>query len=156
MSKVLKILILDLSNKLSNLLFLNLYKGFSLHLISNLIYWTSSLLVFDKLNKQDVQSDKNIFFKLFNVFKVISFNAISVSLLIYPLDTLKRYLQVNSSLGFNTKFNSLKEAYIYLTSDNIKLMYSGLSVYMIRTLLFSILHYTIYCSIVTIDNKLEI
>jgi hypothetical protein len=48
--------------------------------------------------------------KLFFIFGATSLNSIFISLIIYPLDTFKKHLQVNGSIGFKYEYNSFTHA----------------------------------------------
>lgn len=96
----------------------NLYRGFSLELLSSIIYWTITFTNFDRLNNYFIRKKekygKNYEYlpfhkKMFLLFGAITVNNIIASSLIYPIDTYKRYLQVNGGLGFTQDYITIKE-----------------------------------------------
>jgi hypothetical protein len=103
---------------LSNLGIVKLYKGFSIALGSSVLYWSITLSNFETINNYfDKKKEKygenfeymSFIKKIFILFGATTLNAILASIFVYPLDTLKRHIQVNSSLGFKSEYNSLTQ-----------------------------------------------
>ncbi len=117
---------------ISNLGMVKLYKGFSIALLSNILYWTLTLSMFERLNnyfdakkfKCDSDFEYIPFFKkIFILFGATTFNGVFTSLFVYPLDTFKRHLQVNSSLGFKSEYHSLNDGIKKFSSEGLLNMY---------------------------------
>lgn len=98
------------------------------------------LEIFNKYNnKKDLKFSK----KILIIFGATSLNAFLISSLLYPLDTYKRNLQVNGSMGFLHENSSLVK---FFQTKNFSLMYAGFSMHALKSIPFSIIHYTIYKS----------
>jgi hypothetical protein len=93
---------------------LRLYRGLSVDILSNFIYWTISYSTFDYLYR--VHSPKkeysNFRTKALDIFGATSMNAVFASLIIYPLDTFKRHLQVNNGFGFIKEYNNIAQGFM--------------------------------------------
>jgi hypothetical protein len=107
-----------------------------------------SFTLFEHLNKKYNPEDELYFYKkIYHVFGATTINAILASLVIYPLDTFKRHLQVNNGFGFNSEYNSFRNAATSFIKSSIFDKYKGFSFHVIKTIPYSFLHYTIYLSV---------
>ncbi len=61
--------------------------------------------------------------KVYILFGAMTINSLLISTVIYPIDTLKKQLQVNSSLGFRNEYDSLSQAISKFYSEGVKNMY---------------------------------
>lgn len=130
----------------------------SLSLISNCAYWTITCASLDKLsryflNKKNKLGDNfnNLSFigKMFLVFGASITNSIVTSTILYPLDTFKRHIQVNNSLGFNNEYESFREGLRKFFSSGVLSMYRGYSLHILsKAIPLSFLHYTISVSMI--------
>jgi hypothetical protein len=116
----------------SNLGIVKLYKGISIALVSNVIYWTLTLSMFDKMNnyfenkKERYGSDYEylpFMRKILILFGATTLNAIFTSAIVYPLDTFKRHIQVNGSLGFKSDYYSLTHGFKMFYNEGALNMY---------------------------------
>jgi hypothetical protein len=131
-----------------------LYKGFGLALISNFTYWVITLGMVEKLNsyfkfKQQKYGKDFNYLQFLNkvgiVFGASTINSVITSLILYPLDTFKRHLQVNNSLGFNQEYSSFNQAVSKYINGGVVEMYRGFSIHLLsKAIPFTFLHYTIY------------
>lgn len=129
--------------------------------MSNVIYWTLTLSMFDRLNNY-FENKKEMYSKDFEylpfmkkigiLFGATSLNAILTSVIVYPLDTLKRHLQVNSSLGFKSEYYSLSDGLTKLYGQGVLNMYRGFSMHLLKITPFAFIQYTFYSSLNT-NNK---
>jgi hypothetical protein len=92
----------------------------SLALLSNVLYWTITLSFHERINKyfenQKIKHSDDFEYlrfikKIFILFGATTLTSIFTSTFIYPLDTFKRHIQVNSSLGFKSEYYSLTEGF---------------------------------------------
>jgi hypothetical protein len=107
-----------------------------------------SFTLFEHL-KATYNSDNELYFykKIYYVFGATTINSILASFIIYPLDTFKRHLQVNNGFGFNSEYNSFRNASNSFLKSSLLDKYRGFSFHLIKTIPYSFLHYTIYLSI---------
>jgi hypothetical protein len=119
-------------SSLSNFSITRLYKGFSVNLFSNTLYWTFTLSMYEKLNnhfnnkKEKYNNDFEylpFYRKISIIFGATTVNAVFISFILYPLDTFKRHLQVNSAIGFNSEYNSMSDAINKFWRNGVKDMY---------------------------------
>jgi len=101
------------NNSFSNLM--KIYKGYSFALISNFLYWTISFYSFDKINsfinsiseKRDINNAYSaLSAKIGAIFGGATLTTVFASSFVYPLDTIKKKLQVNGAFGFEHKYSS--------------------------------------------------
>src|SRR5690606_17120677 len=117
-----------------------LYKGFGVAMASNFLYWLITFSTYERLNKY---FDKKVN-KLGGDFEYLTFlgknmmifgtpiaNAIITSVLLYPLDTFKRQLQVNGGAGFDINFLSFSQSLKKFQSWGFIEMYRGFSLHLI-------------------------
>ncbi len=90
----------------------NYYKGFSLNFAASVTYY-STLLFFFKENKKKVNYSEIIGFskKFLYYFGPSLCGTFVASAISYPIDTLKRQIQVNGSLGYNKLYFSIQHAF---------------------------------------------
>jgi CHASE3 domain sensor protein len=97
---------------------MKLYKGYSLALISNFVYWTITFYSFDKINnfansiteKKDVNNAySSLTAKILAIFGGASLTTVLASTIVYPFDTIKKKLQVNGAFGFEHKYSNSRE-----------------------------------------------
>jgi hypothetical protein len=83
------------------------------------------------------------------IFGATTLNAVLASVLIYPLDTFKRQLQVTGSLGFNSEYSrgSLINNLLKFNQLGYTAMYRGFSLHFLRTLHFPLIHYMMYSNL---------
>ena len=123
---LLKIGYYDSSGKSSFLTFpfTNYYKGLSLNVATSVTYY-SILLLFIKENKEKVDYSEIIGFlrKFLYFFSSSIIATLVASGISYPLDTLKRQIQVNGSLGYKKLFFSIQHAFKMNYDAGIKSFY---------------------------------
>jgi hypothetical protein len=124
--------------------------------IYNILYWLITLntySIFSKYQKLTSHLDDYQFFRrIVYIFGITTLNSLLVSLVLYPVDTFKRHLQVNSSFGYNSFYHN--SGIIAKTKKFISqgpaILYSGVTIHIFKTLPFSFLHYTMFKSIINL------
>lgn len=111
-----------------------------------------SFTLFDYLHKKQSNDELYFYKKIYNIFSATTANAILSSLIIYPLDTFKRHLQVNNGFGYNSEYNSFVNAIRLFLKSPLTDKYKGFSFHVIKTIPFSFIHYTIYLSAIHFFN----
>lgn len=105
---------------------MKLYKGYSFALISNFLYWTISFYSFDKINnlansiseKGDINNTySGLTAKISAIFGAATLTTVFASGLVYPIDTIKKKLQVNGAFGFEHKYSSGRECVLVNLKD---------------------------------------
>jgi hypothetical protein len=124
-------------------------------MITVAIYWSISLACFEKINShfenKTIKLGEDFEYlgfikKLYILFGGTTISSLVASTIIYPLDTFKRHIQVNESLGFNSEYSSgnmLHSFKKFLKGGNI---YRGFTVNFLKIIPYSWLHYTIFMS----------
>jgi len=116
----------------SNFGIFKLYKGMSLALLSNVLYWTITLSFYERINNyfenQKIKHSDDFEYlrfikKIFILFGATTLTSIFTSTFIYPLDTFKRHIQVNSSLGFKSEYYSLTKGFKQFYGQGMLHMY---------------------------------
>jgi len=111
---LLKIGYFDASGKTSFLMIpiTNYYKGFSLNFAAFVTYY-STLLFFFKENRKNINYSEIVGFskKFLYYFGPSLIGTILASTISYPIDTIKRQIQVNGSLGYNKLYFSIQHAF---------------------------------------------
>jgi hypothetical protein len=120
----------------------------SIDLLSNILYWSLSYSLFDRLYvKYDQKKEYlNFYGKVLDIFGATCVNSVLISLFIYPLDTFKRHLQVNNGFGFNKEYSSVLHGVKTFIASPLIDKYRGFSFHLIKTIPFSFVHYTLYVS----------
>jgi hypothetical protein len=137
----------------SNLSISKIYRGFSISLISNTLYWTIVISSFEKFNKYfDNKRNKagedlsyySFLPKMAILFGATGLNSILASLIVYPLDTFKRNLQVTGSLGYKSEFSggNLITLFQEFSQLGINHMYRGFGINLIKTIPYPFILYT--------------
>ncbi len=147
---------------MTSLTFSNFYKGFSINLVQLTIYWTFSLTTFETLHnffnrkKQNENFEYYLFpTKMCIIFGATSLNAILASSIVYPFDTLKRHLQVNESLGYNSEYS--KEGLVqtvkkFVNQEGLKGVYAGCGVNILKIMPVAMIQYCLFSY--TISNSI--
>jgi hypothetical protein len=105
--------------------------------------------MFDYLHKKYNTEDELYFYKkIYHIFGATTVNAILAALIIYPLDTFKRHLQVNNGFGYNSEYNSFQNAVKSFMKLSVFDKYRGFSFHVLKTIPYSFMHYTIYHSVI--------
>jgi hypothetical protein len=82
--------------------------------------------------------------RMFIIFGATTINTIFASLIIYPLDTFKRHIQVNESIGFNSEYSNSGILNAFKKFMKQRKFYNGLSLHLLKTLPFSMIQYSFY------------
>ena len=90
-----------------------------------------------------------VFFnKMSLIFGSTIVNSLITSVILYPLDTLKRQIQVNGSFGYKHEYVNYKDAINKFSKSGLANMYRGFSLHLIgKAVPYSFLHYTFYSSV---------
>lgn len=130
------------------------YRGFSINLISNTLYWTIVISSFDtfknyfEIKRNRVGEDLSFYSfipKMTILFGATGFCSIIASMIVYPLDTLKRNLQVTGSLGYKSEFSGGNHLAVLkdFTQLGVTHMYRGFGINLIKTISYPFVLYTL-------------
>jgi solute carrier family 25 (adenine nucleotide translocator) protein 4/5/6/31 len=125
------------------------YWGLSMAILQSLIFSTISFAGYQalfRLQKREDTIKKSKFYTFMSVLGFTSIIATISSVVSYPIDTLKRIYQVNGARGYRLKYRNSEELIRELKSGGIKPLYNGFSIYLMRSIPFSFIQYTIFQS----------
>ena len=135
-----------------------LFAGYRAAIISQVPYSVILLSTFEWFDKVVFADNHEIIFDKYDGYPFIvkflqRFGASTLSLFIaqsvlYPLDTVKRCLQLNGSMGHKTLYTgSISNCLSTLYKDHgLKGLYGGFSVNLIRCLPLTMVHYVVFQS----------
>lgn len=123
------------------------FVGFPLAFYESLLFSTVTLTGYQilynyiKLTKNDNESHMNKYIRMFGASSLIALIASTVA---YPLDTVKRQMQVNGAKGFKNEFRYSSDALQKVINKGRREAYAGFSMHMVRTIPFSFIQFQIF------------
>lgn len=90
--------------------FKKLYKGFRISFLASVPYTTTLLAIHDSLDSilknRSTETSQNLAFKLYTRFGASTLSLLVAQSFFYPLDTVKRRLQIQGSDGYKSLYKS--------------------------------------------------
>ena len=130
----------------SNLSIKNIYKGYSLALLGTLPYTALSLPIYNYVNTLlNISIDDfqlmNSYFKVILKFGPSTSILLLFSVFLYPIETGKKLMQVNGSLGYEKPYESISDMF---KSNSTKNLYKGYTMHLLKLTPFTFLQFSIY------------
>ena len=101
-------------------------------------------------NKDRVNQNFVTFYKLLLTFGPSTLVLLSFSTVLYPLETAKRLMQVNGSLGYNRAFESTLDMF---RKTGVKNLYRGYSLHCMKLIPFSFIQFSLYRMIKALSSE---